>query len=614
MHRGNAFVAQQWNETRVVRFPARQRDAALGAGERRGAGALAIDRGGLRALHGESTLDKGSGARSKTKRWLVRFPRGMPVAIFLLIAAITVLSVFAIERGEDARAAGQLRSKAGAIASALERRANASNAYLRAGAALLATLDDVPAARFRRFVSELRLDADLRGAEGIGWAGIVYPEEVDAFEARVSAETSDRFRLFPRPAGGQSFSVPVTYIEPDTLRNRRSRGYDLYSEPVRRAALIEAERTERPTASGKVVLRQEVDTGRPGFLIFMPVFEPAPEGRRLKGFIYSPFTAGDFLSSALEVENAAGYDVTLYDGPVNEANLLARYGAGTADGERVVERVAIGAEPWTLTVTGPDSRGLSGLSMVTIIFGLLVAGLLMLLVRMLTQQAIEDEASLRWFEEQASIRNSLTRELNHRVKNTLANVLSILALTRRRATNLEEFADGLDGRIRALSATHDLLTQSDWGTTPIRAVIEAELFPYAHVNDHEIELQGPHIELAPNDALSLGLATHELATNAAKYGALSKTGGKVAVHWKLVSEGLVRLEWQESGGPPVTPKRGRGFGTDLIERIVAHELKHEVKLDFLPEGVRCVLTIPVRQPSQFAMRASRAAGRDAAEG
>ena len=80
-----------------------------------------------------------------------------------------------------------------------------------------------------------------------------------------------------------------------------------------------------------------------------------------------------------------------------------------------------------------------------------------------------------------------------------------------------------------------------------------------------------------------------------------------------MSEGLVRLEWQESGGPPVAPQRGRGFGTDLIERIVAHELKHAVQLDFLPEGVRCVLTIPVRQPTQFAMRASRSGGRDGAD-
>jgi two-component sensor histidine kinase len=538
----------------------------------------------------------------------------MPIAIFLLIAAITVMSVFAIERGEDARASVQLRSRATAIASALERRANSSSAYLRAGAALLATLDEVPVARFRRFVSELRLDADYRGAEGIGWAPVVYPGDVAEFNAQLAADAPGRVTLHPPLAGNQPFAVPVAYLEPDTERNRRALGFDMFSDPVRRSAMLEAERTARPTASGRVTLRQEGPAGEAGFLIYMPVFEPIPGGRRLKGFIYSPFTARDFLSAALEIEDAGNFRVRLYGGEVRDANLMAKIDSSVADGETVSERVEVADTPWMLQVTSSYGGGLSGLSMVTMIFGMLVASLLMLLVRMLTQQALEDEASLKWFEEQASIRNSLTRELNHRVKNTLANVLSILALTRRRATSLEEFADGLDGRIRALSATHDLLTQSDWGTTPIRSVIEAELFPYAHANDHEIELQGPHIELAPNDALSLGLATHELATNAAKYGALSKTGGKVAVHWKLVSEGLVRLEWQESGGPTVAPQRGRGFGTDLIVRIVAHELKHEVKLDFLPEGVRCVLTIPVRQPTQFAMRASRAAGRDGTDG
>jgi two-component sensor histidine kinase len=106
-----------------------------------------------------------------------------------------------------------------------------------------------------------------------------------------------------------------------------------------------------------------------------------------------------------------------------------------------------------LALEAPGSDSLSGMSMMTLLFGLLVASLLMLVVRMLTQQAHENEAALRWFEEQASIRNSLTRELNHRVKNTLANVLSIVALTRRRSDDLDDFADGLDGRIRALSAT-----------------------------------------------------------------------------------------------------------------------------------------------------------------
>jgi CHASE1-domain containing sensor protein len=169
--------------------------------------------------------------------------------------------------------------------------------------------------------------------------------------------TGGRVRLYPRPDGSQPYAVPVTYLEPDTERNRRALGFDMYSEPVRREAMIEAERTARPTASGRVVLRQEGDARAPGFLIYMPVFEPAPGGRRLKGFIYSPFTAADFLASALEIENATGYDVALYDGSAGRSNLLARSGAGAADGETVIEHVAIGTEPWALTVTGPDVGG-----------------------------------------------------------------------------------------------------------------------------------------------------------------------------------------------------------------------------------------------------------------
>ena len=544
--------------------------------------------------------------RSKTKRWLVRFPRAMPIGIFLLIAAVTVLSIFAIERGEAQRSNAQLQSRATAIASALERRANASSAYLRAGAALLATAGDIEPSRFRRFVSELRLDADYRGAEGIGWAMVVRPGEEAAFNELLNQGAPQPVTLNPQPDGSQPYAVPVTFLQPDTERNRRALGYDMFSEPTRRSAMLEAERTARPTATGRVVLVQEGEGEAPGFLIYMPVFEPAAGGRRLRGFIFSPFNSGEFLSSALELEDAGSYGVRLFDGPSDDSGLMAQTtDEDMRDRDTVSQTVAIANRPFTLLVSRNEAGGLSGLSLATLIFGLLVAGLLMLLVRMLTQQALEDEASLDWFEEQASIRNSLTRELNHRVKNTLANVLSIIALTRRRATDVKDFADGLDGRIRALSATHDLLTQSDWGTTPVRSVIEAELVPYAQEGEHEVDMQGPEVELAPNDALSLGLAVHELATNAAKYGALSKPGGRVTVHWKLQSEKLVRVEWQESGGPPVkTGKdRGRGFGTDLIERIVAHELRNPVELDFQESGVRCVLRIPVRQPTEFAMRA-----------
>jgi two-component sensor histidine kinase/CHASE1-domain containing sensor protein len=544
--------------------------------------------------------------RSRTKRWLVRYPRGVPVAIFLLVAAITALSVYAIERGESQRAEAQLRSEADAVASALERRANASSAYLRAGSALIATLDKVPAPLFRRFVSELRLDADYRGAEGIGWATVVPPASVGAFNQAMALNAPGRAELHPALSPTQPYAVPVTFLQPDTERNRRALGFDMFSDPVRRAAMIESQRTARPTASGKVVLAQEGIGGKEaGFLIYMPVFGADETGRHLKGFIYSPFNADDFLASALELERPGLYGIRLYDREAKPGNLLAEISHEGRLGATYTLPVTIANHPWVLEVESARPASLSGLSMLTLVFGLLVASLLMLVVRMLTQQATEDEAALHWFEEQASIRNSLTRELNHRVKNTLANVLSIIALTRRRAKTLDEFVEGLDGRIRALSATHDLLTQSDWGTTLIRAVVDAELAPYRQTEEHRITIEGPDIPLAPNDALSLGLAVHELATNAAKYGSLTQAGGEVSVKWVLATPRLVRLEWRERGGPPVKTSRGRGFGTDLIEKIVANELDNPVNLSFDEEGVSCTLLIPVRTPTPFAMRAPR---------
>lgn len=360
----------------------------------------------------------------------------------------------------------------------------------------------------------------------------------------------------------------------------------------------------QPTASALVRLVQD---GKPGFLIYMPVFNEAGSGRSLKGFIYSPFDAAEFLQSAVQQGPRNGMGVRLFDAAEeSNAALLGEVAPASRSGRIITSIVTVANRPMLLTVESPRGKTLSMLSMLTLLFGLLVASLLMVVARLLTQQAIEDQASLDWLAEQNSIRDTLTRELNHRVKNTLANVLSIVSLTRRRATSLDDFAEGLDGRIRALSATHDLLTQSDWSTTPIRAVIEAELAPYAR-SEGAIELAGPDVELAPNDALSLGLAIHELATNASKYGALSAANGKVRVTWALDREDLASLRWVESGGPPVSPRRSRGFGTDLIEKIVAHELRHPVDLRFAESGVTCTLHVPVRQPSEFEIRARRRA-------
>ncbi len=543
------------------------------------------------------------------RKWLVDYPRAVPILLFLLIAAITSLSIFAIERGEYQRERARLQSISQAIGSALERRGSTSAAYLRAGAALLGTVKQVEQPLFRRFVNELHLDSEYRGAIGVGWAEAVRPADLAEYQLRMSGNFPTGEGVYPAYDGTRKWITPVTYLEPQTAGKVDALGFDMYAEPVRRAAMEEAERNLQPTASASIKLLLPTEHGAAaGFLIFMPVFESAAAVqagfvRPLKGFIYSPFDAQQFLDSVVQSETRERSGIRLYDGEIAPEYLLAEVPPEVATGNVIIKPLMIANRPMVLEVESALSGSLSQLSMATLIFGLMVASLLMIMARLLSQQALEDRASLERLREQHSIRNSLTRELNHRVKNTLANVLSIIALTRRRARDLDEFANGIEGRIRALSATHDLLTQSEWGSTPIEAVVAAELAPYKGTGE-VLSVAGPAVKLAPNDALSLGLAIHELATNAAKYGALGTAGGRVSISWTL-ADGAVRVVWQETGGPPVSANRKRGFGTDLIEKIVAHELNNPVELDFAPEGVRCVITVPVRTPGNFAIRARR---------
>jgi two-component sensor histidine kinase len=541
---------------------------------------------------------------SRSRRWLTQFPRAIPVGIFLAILAVAALSIFAIERLEKQKRAVEAQEVATQISSALQREVSANIAYLRASEALFYSRRRVDGDLFQSFVGALRASSENETAEGIGWAPLIGPGDLAAWRAQVRDQSGMASVTLDPALGDRDLAVPVTFIAPDTIRNRRAVGFDMYSEATRRVAMDEAVRLAEPVATGRLVLVQEGGGDAPGFIIYLPVFADGAQGGRVLGFVYSAFTAEKFVQRALEVASNADVALRIYEGRVSPARELASIRFNDDATEFVEVPFDVSNRTWILQVESPQGEPLSNLSLLTLLFSLLIASLLMVVARLLTQQAMEDNAALAFFEEQASIRNSLTRELNHRVKNTLANVLSIIALTRRRATSLDEFATSLTSRIRALSATHDLLTQSEWGTTPLRAVVEAELAPYGKDASDMVDLTGPLVELAPNDALSLGLALHELAANAAKYGALSVPGGRIDIAWDMISPDRVSLSWREYNGPEVAQEnRRRGFGTDLIERIVSQELGSPVELDFASEGVHCTLCIPVREPSDFAMRA-----------
>jgi NO-binding membrane sensor protein with MHYT domain/two-component sensor histidine kinase len=186
----------------------------------------------------------------------------------------------------------------------------------------------------------------------------------------------------------------------------------------------------------------------------------------------------------------------------------------------------------------------------------------------------------------------LIDELNHRVKNTLATVQAIARQTGRSASSIEGFREAFEGRVIALSRTHNALTQGGWETGSLRELLRQELSPYAPA---QVRLSGEDLQLGPRQTLRLGMVFHELATNAAKYGALSTPDGRVEVEWGRAENGAsLWLAWRETGGPAVAEPGPAGFGSRLIRSLIEKELLGEVALDFPRAGVVCRMTVPLR--------------------
>lgn len=192
----------------------------------------------------------------------------------------------------------------------------------------------------------------------------------------------------------------------------------------------------------------------------------------------------------------------------------------------------------------------------------------------------------------ATIRDQLMMaELDHRVKNTLANIEALVMQTSVGADSLAAFVKGLAARIQSMAKAHSLLSQSRWEGVSINSLLMEELAPYIRENT-AFDIGGPDLVLTSKSALALSLAIHELCTNAAKYGAFLSSAGRVTIRWALTEHGGVELSWTESGGPEVSPPTRRGFGSTLIERALAMETDGEAVLHYRASGVACNVTLP----------------------
>ena len=194
----------------------------------------------------------------------------------------------------------------------------------------------------------------------------------------------------------------------------------------------------------------------------------------------------------------------------------------------------------------------------------------------------------------------LIDELNHRVKNTLATVQSIVTQAVRNSSDPVTVQESIETRIAALSRSHDLLGREKWDGAGLRDLVREALAPFS-VTEGQAErfaIKGENVRLSPKATLALGIALNELATNAVKYGALSNEAGTISIKWTLGQKADGRrlwLHWREQGGPPVTPPTRKGFGSRVIEQGLAHELEGKVELDYLPGGIVCTIDVPAPQ-------------------
>lgn len=188
-------------------------------------------------------------------------------------------------------------------------------------------------------------------------------------------------------------------------------------------------------------------------------------------------------------------------------------------------------------------------------------------------------------------RELLAGELDHRVKNTLANVQAIISQTLRTAPSMEEAAKILGSRIQALSSAHDVLLTEAWTSADLHQLVAEALKPFATTGDGRIRVTGPRLHLRSRVASTVTLALHELATNAAKYGALSNRDGFVALTWQIDGPANDRFElcWEEHGGPAVTKPTRRGFGSRMLDRALPAELGGSATVDYRPTGLRYCL-------------------------
>lgn len=553
--------------------------------------------------------------------------RFLPAFAFLTVAAIGTAMTFVVFRAEEAGERLRFERVADKAVERIDDRISRYLTLLRATNAFFTARHGVVSkTEMNDFVTALDLKNRFGGLLGLGQAKLIHAGQ----EAEIEDELIERYGrlrpVWPRTEVAQR--TPIVLLEPLNHANEAALGYDMFSEPVRRAAMQRAIEAGRGAASGAVDLVQEISGEKQGgFLYYLPFPDPLVTAQRagaftpaaVEGFTYAPFVAADlhreafvgatYLPLVLETRDVTEGDNTLLFQSVRFAEVAA------TSTFTVTRELNVGGRIWS--ITAHETRAFedssvywrTGLLMLSTVLLAIAAAILIRLQLKAVQTATAIQAMT---EKTVEEKNLLLQETKHRIKNSIARILAMARQTALHSNSLEQFSTSFEARMQAMANAQDMLTESSWRRAALRDLLQAELKQVFGDRVPDEALDGPNVEFGETAAQALGLTFHELATNAMKYGGVAEEDGTLSVAWRYEEDGArIAIEWverrptrsppeQTAGGTGTDAQPGdaagasaSGFGTRLIDASVRLELNGTIERAYGASETRISISIPL---------------------
>lgn len=526
---------------------------------------------------------------------LVRF-----VGLVILLATLAAATAsFLYNQSEEA-------DRAARVAAQVNMRLHDHVAVLKGVRALYQSDAAASGPGIRAYLAALQPQVQAPGMEGVGIAAAMRAGTPAAVEAKLRENYGRDIQVWP--ATDQPIGFPVVLVEPYTPRRNAALGFDMYSEPTRRAAMRRAWQTGQPAASGIVHLAQEkgVKIKQPGFLIYVPVYARTPAGtnpeivatatgvRPIEAFVYAPFRTRDMMKVVLGTQLDAIDGIEIYAGQGPSAPLVFSKGTMGWDAQEQILRVA--DRQWTMRISYGRLLERLGRPLAIIIFGIAVA-LLATQLHLVQRRRIDAAQALA--EEKArhaEDRELMIGEMAHRMKNAFARIGALARITLRESASLDEFETKFDGRMRALSDAKQMLVTGAVDNVELGKIVRRELELAGWPSDRLAAVTGPDVRLDDEGAQALSLAIHEFVTNSIKYGALAGHGD-LAVGWRR-DGGDVELRWTESGLPETPQIDSESFGTQFIRTLIERQLKGSWQRSAADHRLSITIRWPDREPTR----------------